>query len=235
MPKKKRRILSMGYFSDIFASRVRKAQYSDVQVVVGLQAKDRFVEDWFYAACKRYFMDKFNEIFFDLDRKQEVFQVAFIKLWTQIDDKRIRVQEDKLYRQKASGLYEPMTCTLFTFLMAIAKNEYREIVRENKEEYYDEFFEDEEHAEVLVTSWDSEEDIDEQKNRIVAECINGMPPRCIEILTLFYYEGKSLDEIMEIRKDKSSSKDGLKTAKNKCMTTLKERILSQFEKYHLKA
>jgi len=224
----------MGYFSINSASRARKAHYSDVQVVIGLQAKDRTIEDWFYAECKCYFMDKFNDIFFDLDRKQEVFQDAFIRLWTQIDDKSIRVQEDKLYRQKASGLYLPMTCTLLTFLMAIAKNEYREIVRENKEEYYAEFFEDEEHAEVLVTSWDSEEDADEQKNRIVAECINTMSPRCIEILTLFYYQGKSLDEIMEIRKDKSSSKDGLKTAKSKCMSTLKERILSKFKKYHLK-
>ncbi len=225
----------MGYFSIKSASRVRKAHYTDTQVVIGLQAKDRSIEDWFYAECKRYFMDKFNEIFFDLDRKQEVYQDAFIKLWTQIDDKRIRVQDDKLFRQQASGLYHPMTCTLLTFLMAIAKNEYREIVRENKEEYYAEFFEDEESAEVLVTSWDNEEDAEEQKNRIVAECINGMPPRCIEILTLFYYEGKSLDEIMEIRKEKSSSKDGLKTAKNKCMNSLKERITEKFEKYHLKA
>ncbi len=224
----------MGYFSKESASRNREAQYTDTQVVLGLQAKDRTIEDWFYAECKRYFMDKFNEIFFDMDRKQEVFQDAFIRLWTQIDDKSIRVQGDQLHRQKASGLYQPMTCTLQTFLMAIAKNEYREIVRDNREEYYAEFFEDEENVEVLATSWDNEEDIEEQKNRIVAECINGMSPRCIEILTLFYYQGKSLDEIMEIRKDKNSSKDGLKTAKSKCMSTLKERILSKFKKYHLK-
>lgn len=203
-------------------------------MVWGLQARDHKVEEWFYAECRRYVMEKFDEIFFDQDRKQEVLQESFIRLWTQIDDLRIKVQEDQIIRQQADGVYRPMTCSLLTFLMAIAKNEYREICRENREEYYAEFFEDEEHAVVQQIDW-GEEEAEEQKDRIVAECITQMPSRCLEILTLFYYEGKSLDEILSIRQDKNSSKDGLKTAKNKCLNRLKELILAQFERYHLSA
>lgn len=223
----------MGYFGQILTLRGRKKQYSDLEVVLGLQARDHKVEEWFYAECRRYVMEKFDEIFFDQDRKQEVLQEAFIRLWTQIDDLRIKVQDDQIIRQQADGIYRPMTCSLLTFLMAIAKNEYREICRENREEYYAEFFEDEEHAVVQQIDW-GEEEAEEQKDRIVAELVCQLSPHCREILTQFYYEEKSLDEILESRSDHNTSKDGLKTAKNKCMNTLKERILKEFERYHLK-
>lgn len=226
----------MGYFQQITALRVKKTtHYTDTELIKLLQARDRKAEEWFYRTCKKYFMEKFDEVFFDQDRKQEIYQEAFIRLWTQIDDRTIIVKEGQMQRQRADGLYKPMTCNLTTFLMAIAKNEYREIVRDNREEYYAEFFDNEDNADVLISTWDNDEDADEQKDRIVAECVTQMPSRCLEILTLFYYQGKSLDEIMELRKDKNSSKDGLKTAKNKCMNTLKERILSEFGRYHLKA
>lgn len=210
-----------------------KKRYSDQEVVMGLQSHDPKVEEWFYAESRRYIMEKFDEIFFDRDRKQEVMQESFIRLWTQIDDLRIKVVDGQIVRQQADGVYRPLTCSLLTFLMAIAKNEYREIVRDNREEYYIEFFGDEEHAEVLQTEWE-EDEAEEQKNRIVAELVSQLSPRCREILTLAFYEDKTNDEIMTIRADKNTSKDGLKTAKNKCLNTLKERILKEFERYHLK-
>lgn len=201
--------------------------------MLGLQARDHKVEEWFYAEGRRYVMEKFDEIFFDRDRKQEVMQESIIRLWTQIDDLRIKVVDGQIHRQQADGGYRPLTCSLLTFLMAIAKNEYREICRENREEYYAEFFGDEEHAEVQQIDW-GEEDAEEQKNRIVAELVCQLSDRCREILTLAFYENKSLDEILAARSDKNTSKDGLKTAKNKCLNSLKERIRREFERYHLK-
>lgn len=222
----------MGYFWQIPALRAKRKQYSDQEVVLGLQARDRKVEEWFYAESRRYIMDKFDEIFFDRDRKQEVVQESFIRLWTQIDDFRIKVQDGKIIRQQADGVYRPMTCSLLTFLMAIAKNEYREICRENREEYYAEFFGDEEHAVVQQQDWD-EAEAEEQKNRIVAELVCQLSPRCREILTLAFYEDKSNDEILAIRSDHNTSKDGLKTSKNKCLNSLKERIQREFERYRI--
>ena len=61
-----------------------------------------------------------------------------------------------------------------------------------------------------------------------------MPPRCLEILTLFYVKGKSLDEILEIRKDKNTSKVGLKSAKYKCMNALRERVTKMFDQLNIK-
>ena len=214
----------------------RKQQaYNDVEVVLKLQSRERKVEEWFYNAAKRYFDEHYNEVFFDKDKKQEIFQSAFLKIWMEIDNKRICIQEQRVCRQQQNGETKPMTCSLTTFLMAFARTEYRELIRSTKEDYYGELFDDSESADVQVTVFDKVEDIEEQKNRIVDECISNLSPNCAEILTLFYYKGMSLDEILEQRGNQNSSKNGLKTAKNKCMNTLRDRITVQFEKYNLTA
>ena len=209
--------------------------YTDNEVVEGLQSRNRTVEEWFYKTAKRYFDEHFNEVFFDKDRKQEIFQAAFLKLWMEIDNHRIQLADKTVSRQQANGEYKPLTCTLTTFLMAFAKTEHRELVRSSHEEFLPEVGDTTVFATAPVTVFDHEEDVELLKNRIVDECISQMPPRCLEILTLFYYEGKSLNEIMNIRQEKNSSKNGLKTAKNKCMNTLRERITAEFEKFHFKA
>lgn len=218
---------------EIFTSK--KQSYSDQQVVEGLQNRDRRIEEWFYKAAKRYFDNCFNKVFFDQDKRQEIFQTAFLKLWTEISNGRISIQEQRICRQQKNGENKPMTCSLTTFLMAFARTEYRELVRNIHEEYYDVLFDNAENAEVQTHLFEKAEDVVEQKNQIVDECIGELSPRCAEILTLFYYKGMSLDEIMEIRSDKNQSKNGLKTAKNKCMNTLRERITNQFMMYHLTA
>lgn len=204
----------------------RKREYSDVEVVEGLQRREAAVEEWFYDAAKRYFNASFNEVFFDKEKRQEIFQTAFIKLWTEIENKRIKVVEGCISRQQRNGAYETMSCSLTTFLMAFAKTEYRELVRNLNDcsyELYD--------TAVYETNFALEEecnDVEEMKNRIVDECIMGLSPSCIEIITMFYYKGMSLDEILDARGEKNRSKDGLKAAKNKCLSTLRMRVLKEY-------
>ena len=209
----------------------RQADYTDVEVVEGLQRHDRRMEEWFFRKAGRYFDDHFRDVFFDQDRRQEIFQNTFLKLWMEIDNRRISVCDECVCRRQDDGSYRKMTCQLTTFLMAFARTEYREMVRSLREDPYADVFEHLQQAE-QTTAPPGEEDAEETKIRIVDECINQLPPRCAEILTLFYYKGMSLDEILEMRKE-NTSKNGLKTAKNKCMNTLKERITETYEKYHL--
>ena len=205
----------------------KAAGHTDLEVVEGLQRRDRHMEEWFYRQAKRYFDEHFNQVFFDKDRKQEIFQAAFLKLWMEMDNGRIGIRDGAVCRQQADGAYKPMTCALTTFLIAFARTEYREVVRSTKEDTYAEIYDDAARADLMVTSFDREEDPEVVRNRIVDECIQQLPPRCVEILTLFYYQGKSLDEIMLLRADKNASKNGLKTAKNKCMNTLRERATAR--------
>lgn len=207
-----------------------KRQYTDSEVIRGLQARDHDTEEWFYYTSKQYFMSRFDEVFFDQDQKTAIFQDSFVRLWTQIENGEISNVENVVCRQQKDGTRKPMTCSLKTFLFAIAKNEYRELVRSTKEIYVDEYY-DSINQDILYHS--GEDDEAEVKIRVVDECIQMMPPRCLEILTLFYIEGKSLDEIMEIRKDKNTSKVGLKSAKYKCMNTLREKITKMFNQLNL--
>jgi DNA-directed RNA polymerase specialized sigma subunit len=71
----------------------------------------------------------------------------------------------------------------------------------------------------------------EVKQQIIDECVNDLPARCKEILTLFYYKNKSLDEILTLRQE-NTSKDGLKTAKSKCMKQLSDRVIECFTRYN---
>ena len=204
-------------------------EYTDMEVVNGLQQRERKVEEWFYRAAKRYFDAHFNEVFFDWDQKQEIFQTVFLKLWTEIQNGKIAIIDDVICRQQRNGAYQPMSCKLTTFLMTFAKNEYRELVRSTHLVSVEEVFDTQEYGDGMAVLVD-EEDIDAQKNRIVDECLQTMSPRCLELLTLFYYENKTLDEILELRKEKNSSKDGLKTAKNKCMNTLRNKVTMEYQR-----
>lgn len=204
-----------------------RKDYSDIEVVEGLQERDARVEKWFYESAKRYFDRSFNEVFFDDDRKQEIFQTAFIKLWTEIEDKRIKVIDGAVCRQQRNGVYEAMSCNLNTFLMAFARTEHRELVRNVHEEYYEEIYDSAMHDALFAVEGDCG-DVDEMKSRIVDECLMGMSPGCVDILTMFYYKGMSLDEIVVARNDKNTSKDGLKTAKNKCLNRLKSRVMEVY-------
>ena len=207
----------------------KRESYSDIEVVEGLQRKNPRVEEWFYRTAEKYFSTHFNVVFFDKDKKQEIFQSAFIKLWTEIENKRIKSDGDKLLRQQRDGAYEAMTCSLTTFLMAFAKTEYRELVRNVNEDCYESIYDSAQYDSCFELQACEAEDTEEMKNRIVDECIMQMSPACIDIITLFYHKGKSLDEILEIRNEKNTSKNGLKSAKNKCMNTLRKRVLAEYK------
>lgn len=199
---------------------IKPKKSSDIEIIVGLQCHNTKVEKYFFDFSYKYFNIHFNQLFFDEDRKKEIFQVAIIKLWTEIENKTISVIDEKICRRQKNGSYHQMTASLSTFMMAFAKNEFRELLRKQKDNNFDDIMTSKEAA--ITVADDKNED--ELRIQIIDECILSMPPNCIEIITMFYYQNKSLDEIMSIRGSQNSSKDGLKTAKNKCMVTLRKRV-----------
>lgn len=193
---------------------------TDIEIINGLQRHDARVEKWFFDSFHSYFNRHFNQLFFDDDSRHEIFQAAIIKLWTEIENRTIKVIDNKICRKQKTNGYQVMTASLTTFMMAFAKNEFRELLRDCKDDNYDEIFSDSESCTIIA----DEDDENENKIRIIDECIQSMSPNCIEIITMFYYRQKTLDEIMSIRNEQNISKDGLKTAKNKCMVTLRRRV-----------
>lgn len=201
--------------------KVRQKTLSDIDVIIGLQNHNPKIEKYFFDTTYRYFDIHFSQLFFDADSKQEVFQTAIIKLWTEIENKTIKIVDNIICRRQKSGEYCEMSATLNTFMMAFAKNEFRELLRDRNSDNFDDIANTKgAHIDII----DESEDESEDRIQIIDECILSMSQNCIEIITMFYYQKKSLDEIMVLRGDQNSSKDGLKTAKNKCMVTLRKRV-----------
>lgn len=175
-------------------------------------------------------MESYSAVFFKQDIKEDIFQQSFIKLWTEIDTGKIFADDyHGVSRIDRNGNARRLTCSLTTFLIDIAKNDYRDWLRSDHltlEEDFESFA----HMNEIATSVVFDESDDSLLEQIVSQCMLELPNRCKEILTLFYYQGLSLDEILAIRKE-NISKDGLKTGKYKCMELLKSKAKQMYSSY----
>lgn len=213
-----------------FSRNKKQPELSDKEIIEGLQQKDVAVERSFYLSCKMYFKDRRSGVFDfkgGAQDEEDLFQDSFLKLWQEIQARNIYVRDNYAWRFDKTGQGRKMTASLRTYLMAIAKYRNLEIIRE--EVIYESMGSN---VPDSPSAADDEEEVT-LREWIVQHCVNNLPPRCKEILTLFYFDGKTLDEILAIRKE-NQSKDGLKTGKSKCMKTLTENITKEFERHHLK-
>ena len=188
----------------------------------------------FYHECKKYFMSSYKAVFSREDMKEDIFQQSFVKLWTEIETRKIFLGEDNgIYRYDRYGKIRILVCNLKTFLIDIAKNEYRDWLRNDRLTLQDDF-ESFAHMMEVQLAVRPNESPDLLKEQIVANCVSELPPRCKDILTMFYYKEMTLDEIIVARGEKNVSKNGLKTGKYKCMETLKTKVKDMYEKYNLR-
>ena len=208
--------------------RLNVKTYSDAAYVEGVYRRDPMMERALHYSCKRYFDENFRGVFFvGNEYKDEIFQEAFITLWEKIMNKKIYVEDGELKGKDGCAFSGKLT----TFFMSIARLKYLEWARENLHRYTDEEEERrrrEQEMELFKTLlYDSD---DETIIEIIADCISKMSKQCNQILTMFYYEEKTLDDIMvELRT--FDSKNALKTRKYKCMEELRKSAKSIYRRY----
>ena len=209
-------------------TRLNVKTYSDVAYVDGVFRHDPIMERALHYHCKRYFDENYKCVFFVGDEyKDEIFQEAFITLWEKIINKKIYVEDGELKGKNGNVFSGKLT----TFFMSIARLKYLELVRENLHRYTDveeERRRREQEAEMFKSLlYDSD---DETMLEIIADCISKMSKQCNQILTMFYYEEKTLDDIM-IELTTFESKNALKTRKYKCMEELRKSAKSIYRRY----
>ena len=213
----------------------KQKEISDLEYVLQIQNKNERVTERFYHAAWKYFKESYKAVFSREDLMDDIFQQSFVKLWTEIETKKIFINEEdgKLYRFDRYGNVRMLTCNLKTFLIDIAKNDYRSWLRNDRLTLKDDF-ESVAHMMEVKYAVVVDESVETLQEQIVNSCVLELPPRCKEILTMFYYKGMSLDEIIEARGEKNISKNGLKTGKYKGMETLKAKVKDTFRQYKLK-
>lgn len=196
-------------------------QEKEARLVAGMYDKNRKIQSELYAYCSKYFWANYRGVFFaDEESATEIFQNTFIAMWENIERKKIYVSDGRVMGKNS----EPLSCSILTYFMGIARIKYLEWVREHPT-YADPETEmrrkiKEEGLEALQyinMLYDSE---DNKMLDIIADVISHMSERCCEILSKFYYEEKDLDTIL-LEIPTIDSKNALKTKKYKCMESLR--------------
>ena len=196
-------------------------QEKEARLVAGMYDKNRKIQSELYAYCSKYFWANYRGVFFaDEQAATEIFQNTFIAMWENIERRKIYVSEGRVMGKNN----EPLSGSILTYFMGIARIKYLEWVREHptyadpetemgrkiKEEGFDT-------QQCINMLYDSE---DNKMLDIIADVISHMSERCCEILSKFYYEEQDLDTILfEI--PTMGSKNALKTKKHKCMESLR--------------
>lgn len=203
---------------------------TDKDFVLGIQNGNPAMESKFYSHCRKYYDEVGKKIFGnDNVSHEDFFQEAFLQVWTEIKNGRIHVTDGAVYRIKSDGADDKMTAKLTSFLIVIVKNQYAKSKR-NKQIDIDSAGKADLMKIEEILQYDSADK--EQKMQMVDDCLADLSDRCKEILTLFYFKKKSLDEILEIRRE-NTSKDGLKSAKSKCMRQLETKIIKSSKAYNI--
>lgn len=209
----------------------RSKSYTDIQIVEAYQSGDKKIQQFWYDKCRSQFGKGTSNYggLTDYDR-DDLFQDSFIILWEKLESHQIYLIDGTVHVTSKKG--DVIIPDMLGYFMRIVKNKYLEmfhsgkyiipindVVTSSNEDFFEELY------------WD--EDPDVEKDRIVSQCLLSLPKSCLEILTMFYYEKKSLDQILEERPE-NNSYDGLKSRKSKCMTNLKKRITESFAKAGLR-
>lgn len=209
----------------------RRKSYSDIQIVGAYQTGDKKIQQFWYDKCRSQFGKGTSNYggLTDYDR-DDLFQDSFIILWEKMESHQIYILDGTVHVTTKKG--DSIIPDMLGYFMRIVKNKYlemfhsgkyvipiNEVVASSNENFFEELY------------WD--EDPDVEKDRIVSQSLLSLPKSCLEILTMFYYEKKSLEQILEERPE-NTSYDGLKSRKSKCMINLKKRITESFAKAGLR-
>lgn len=195
-------------------------QKDESSLIEGMYNNNKRLQFELYEYCSRYFWANYKGVFIiDSDTAEEIFSNSFIKLWENIENRKIYTENGIIYGHDK----KPLTSNILSYFMGIAKIKYLEWVRTrhatNKTDLNpdksNKLFDVQEYIHVL---YDYNDNV---MYDIISDIISGMSIRCKEILTKFYYECKNLDVILtEI--PSIESKDTLKSKKYKCIETLRK-------------
>lgn len=150
----------------------------------------------------------------------------FARRYSLSEEENIDVYQDAyiiFYDNIMGGKIQNFTSSISTYLFSIGKYLIFDRMRRNKKTVGSNFN--------LALIKDDEETVDglemEQQGltteqQLLKKHFTTLGKQCQELLTLFYYRGFTIEEIME--HENYNSENVVKAAKSRCMKTLKERI-----------
>lgn len=209
-------------------SATKKSQVmTDAQLVSAVAAGNVLMAEVLYDRCRAQFIKGTSHYSgISGDDKGDILQDSFIILWRKIESGDLSADGLVLWTKGRSGTRE--VADLMAYFMRIVRNKYLEtlrlIGRTSDTEITSVM-----RTLVAETSRTDDEEEEEEVDNIVARCFMLLPRRCQELIDLFYVQGKTLDEIISLRGGQQTYK-GVKTAKYKCLKSLRERVAAAIPK-----
>lgn len=103
-------------------------QEKEARLVAGMYDKNKKIQSELYVYCSRYFWANYRGVFFaDEESATEIFQNTFIAMWENIERRKIYVSEGRVMGKNN----EPLSSSILTYFMGIARIKYLEWVREH--------------------------------------------------------------------------------------------------------
>lgn len=205
----------------------RRKSYTDIQIVGAYQNDDKKIQQFWYDKCRSQFGKGTSNYggLTDLDR-DDLFQDSFVILWEKMETSQIYVADNTVFVNTKNGRRE--IPDLLCYFMRIVKNKYFEMLRTGRYLIPIDVAVTSSAEDTFIDLWWAD-DPEIERDMIVCQCVLSLPKSCFEILTMFFYEGKTLEQILEERTE-NTSYNGLKTRKSKCMSNLTKRITESFTK-----
>ena len=106
-----------------FHKEIVDESLSDLEIIKGLQVCDKKIEESFYLSCRRYFLARrfgaFDAVHAGAREPQDLFHDSFLKLWQEIQARRIFVCDNYTWRVDKPL---PSTLTIFSnsFIASLA-------------------------------------------------------------------------------------------------------------------
>lgn len=186
-----------------------RRKYRDSEIITGFLTGNRAIQQGWYNYCHAEFSrimpkgpDGLPDYYFE-----DLFQESFILLWAKFKDGGLAVKGDKVVINSRTGEHE---CgSLIAYFVGIVKIKTYELIRkglitkpvlENIGSLNDK----------PSVDYSAYSDPNEEKERIVRVCLQQLPKSCFEILSKFYYQMKTLEQILAERNG-GDSYNGLKT------------------------
>lgn len=192
---------------------------TDVLLVSGVADGNPTMAEALYRRCREQFVRgtaHYGGI--NSDDKGDLLQDSFIILWKKIEVADLFVSQRRLWAKGRHGTGE--VPDLMGYFMRIVRNKYLESLRTAGR------LPEADMAAAMRTQpavAPPDEGPTESYTGIVTRCLMMLPRRCQELIDLFYVQGLSLDDIIR-RRGGLQTYQGLKTAKYKCLKSLRERV-----------
>lgn len=178
-----------------------------------------------YKACRATFNSLKEGQQVSDDDLEDIFHIAFETLWDYIDNGIIFAEGSGVKMRTSDGGIYPLDDLTGAYFAGLFRDKLIEFCEAHRRIIP---AGDPPSEQLPAADTPGEPDIDAEKERLTLIAINSLPRSCVEILTKFYGESKTLREILEERPE-NISYDGLKTRKSKCLTALKTKIITLFK------